>query len=683
MSIASTLLSAPQLATLASISRIKASVAISRALAGHPWRGHHLDVRETKGRGGRSGTVYRVTLESLPEELQARYALPEPDSASRLDTNHRLAFRLDVLGEVDRLAAAGRKTTAAVREVCADPRFRYPCGAKRGQHLGERTVFDWLRRRKAAKAKALMRRKRSDAGAPVVVISRELDRVAAEAGIALERMTAIRKRLERRIKGWWQDGGTARTIAELARPKLVRWIRAVEPGLSPAALHEVCLLPEAFIRGFRAHRHVHTWRQDAGRAAAELVPRIRRDRSHLSPGEWLAADVHPVDILFERPDGSTCTARMIAWMDLGTNRLFVTLHIPSKGRAVRQEHVIESFVALCADPAWGVPTRIYGDRGGEYNWLELAEPLSRLKHGVEYAELSDLDVDLKGRAGLHRSLPYRPQSKVIEGAFAALEGAVLKMLPGHIGGDRMRKKTQNQGKAPVPYRGGFDHLQEDIRAAVEFYHTLRQAKGSHLTGASPRERFGEFLMHGWRSITLERRELELVFCDKVTRNVQAGGEFSINGTVYRHDLLMPYTGFRVTVGRPKFGDRRRLFVFDDDGQPLCDASPAPTYRFGDGRGAGEQARRSKVLRGQIRAMEAEADRGDPVEDMRDAVHAAPPIPEAESKGTAGVSPELRRQARFFAALPPPEPAEEDDDRDPVFDEKMAILEELGRNARVA
>ena len=673
----STLLSVPDLAALAGISRQKAGAALAGALAGRAWRGHYPDVREATGRGGRSGTVYRVALESLPEELQARYQPPEPDSAPRLDTNNRLAFQLDLLGEVDRLIAAGQKTTAAVREVCDDPRFRYPYGDKRGQQVGERTVFGWLRRRAEAKSKALMRRKRSDAGVPNVIISRKLDRLAAEAGIPAERIEAFRKRIERKIKGWWQKGGTTRTIAHFARPKLMQWIRAEATGLSPDALYEACLLPEAFVRQFIVHKNAHTYRKDVGRAAAKLEPRIRRDRSHLEPGDWVAADVNWPDIDFEREDGTVVAVRMIAWMCLATNRLFVTLHVPEKGRGIRQEHVIESFVALCADKSFGVPTRIYGDRGGEYNWLELAEPLCKGKHQVEFADLSDLDADMKGRAGLHRALPYRPASKVIETVFSATGRGMFPLLDGYIGGDRFRKKTENQGKAPVPYRKGFPQIESDIRDLIEFYHTLPQAKKSHLAGKSPRERFGEFLMSGWRSITLERRELELVFCDKEPRNIKAGGEFTLDGTWYRNDLLMPYAGFRLTVGRPKFGDRQRLFVFDDDNNPLCDAYPSPKYRFGDGRGNGEHQRRSTALRRQICALEAEADQGDPVEDMRDAVQAAPPIPEAESKGTAGVSPELRRQAKFFAALPAPEPPDEG------FDEKDAILEQLERRTSAA
>ena len=672
------LLSAPELADLAGIHRRNAVIALTRALEGRPWRGAHLDVRETKGRGGRSGIVYRVALESLPIELQERYQPPETDSTPRRNTHNQIAFKLDVLGEVDRLVAAGEGVTAAVREVCADPRFRYPYGEKRGQHVGERTVFTWLNGRKTKKSRGLMRRRPKNAGVPQVIISRQLDRVAAEAGIAPEQLTAIRERIVRRIKGWWQEGGTARTIAHLARPKLMQWTRKEAAGIPLDVLYEACLVPEAFIRRYQAHKNVHTYRKDAGRAAAELEPRIRRDRSHLRPGDWLAADVHPGDILFEREDGTTVTIRMIVWMDLATNRIFVTLHIPKKGRAVRQEHVIESFIALCADPAWGVPTRIYADRGGEYNWLELAAPLSEGKHKVEFADLRDVDADMKGRAGLHRALPYRPASKVIETAFSSLEGAVLKMLPGHIGGERMRKKTENQGKVPVPYKHGLEQLKRDIHTAVEYYHLLPHSKSSHLAGISPRERFGEFLTEGeFRPITLDRRELELVFCDKVTRSVEVGGEFTLDGTWYRSDLLMPHAGFRLTIGRPKFGDRQRLFVFDDDGEPLCDAYPSPTFRFGDPRGAGEQSRRSKVLRGQMRALEAEADRGDPVEDMRDAVRAAPPIPEPGSAGTACVDPELLRQAKFFAALPAPEPPDEG------FDEKDAILEELERRSSAA
>jgi hypothetical protein len=49
--------------------------------------------------------------------------------------------------------------------------------------------------------------------------------------------------------------------------------------------------------------------------------------------EVVFGDVHPIDVVLRREDGSTAHARTIAWLDFATNRLWldVVLFAPGKG----------------------------------------------------------------------------------------------------------------------------------------------------------------------------------------------------------------------------------------------------------------------------------------------------------------------------------------------------------------
>ena len=61
--------------------------------------------------------------------------------------------------------------------------------------------------------------------------------------------------------------------------------------------------------------------------------------------------------------------------------------------------------------------------------------VASVRWGLDQGALEDAP------SGLHRSLPYNPQSKVIETVFSIMEGSVFPQLPGHIGGDDERDKA--------------------------------------------------------------------------------------------------------------------------------------------------------------------------------------------------------------------------------------------------
>lgn len=129
-----------------------------------------------------------------------------------------------------------------------------------------------------------------------------------------------------------------------------------------ATLSTICAVPYGFIRAERAYRKVHTFKNDRS-TYEDAKPRIQRSRAGLAPNDIWVGDVHPVDVLYRRQDGSTATLRAIAWLDLGTNRLHATWIALDKGQGgVRNTHVIRSFTAAVA--AWGAARALSGQRLG-------------------------------------------------------------------------------------------------------------------------------------------------------------------------------------------------------------------------------------------------------------------------------------------------------------------------------
>ena len=62
----------------------------------------------------------------------------------------------------------------------------------------------------------------------------------------------------------------------------------------------------------------------------------------------IVGDVHPIDIKLTRADGTAVMPRAIAWQDVTTQRLHVTLIQLEKGEDVKQVHVAQCFAAMCS-----------------------------------------------------------------------------------------------------------------------------------------------------------------------------------------------------------------------------------------------------------------------------------------------------------------------------------------------
>ena len=371
-------------------------------------------------------------------------------------------------------------------------------------------------------------------------------------------------------------------------------------------LRAICKLPHNFVMPERRYRVVAIHEQDAKRWHDEYRPRVHRARAGRWPMEIVTGDVHPMDVLLPRPDGSTFTAKLVAFEDSATARMFVYPVFLEKGEGVRQEHVAEAFAAMAADPQWGVPQTLYLDNGSEYNCAALVEDAMR-----RVAQIRALQGDGEPSAARARlivkALPYNAAAKSIESMFSALERGVFSMLPGWIGGNRMAKKTANVGRAPQPYPHGKEAFLQDLRNALIAYETHPQT--GQLNGRSPRQAFEEAWKGGWRPIAVSRGAIRAAFARDETRTVRQGS-FTYGKGSRRYtarELWGLPAGTRLHLRIPVFGGLDAIPVMNPDGSLLCIAAPERAYDRLDPEGAREAGRRQSAALAELAELRAEAE----------------------------------------------------------------------------
>ena len=518
----------------------------------------------------------------------------------------RQVFVASVLAEVERLTTAKVPQCKAVAIVAAT--CCWPMGKRVGQPVGERTIHRWV------KKGVPKRTSRADAGRRRVAVSRKWDAYAAAHGIGAEARAAIAERVAAEVTGEIQAAGLAAyQVARNVRPDLMEWTRAAASApLDGGELARACTLPLDPIKARIAERVHNIRRTDAKRYSDTFEPRITRHRDGLRPMDWLAGDVHHLDLVLERTDGSTCCPSIVAWVDLATNRLWASLHIPAEREAVRREDVLESFADVAASDQWGIPAHVYLDNGGEYRAMDFAADMLALKAASNRPELANV----RRADGVIKSRPYQPQAKVLESFFPHLESRYLSQLPGYIGGDRMNKRTHQVGAAPIAFGTGAEALQRALDVFLAEYHATPQE--GHLAGLSPNQKFAECVAAGWESITFDRSESEVAFAQEITRTVDRGvikwTRRAGQRQRYYSDALTPLSQRRVVVRAPVFG-ADVLYVFHRQpdggrGKFITKAAPEDRFDFLGGAGDAERARRSEALATMLDAAESPIDRTD-------------------------------------------------------------------------
>lgn len=649
-------LSADVFANLAGLKERSGRHALLLASQGKSWNGNKLTVRRNQCTGGKSGHRYEVLVTSLPGELVQKWialraqqpAIAAPvvqtigleDCDTRLDpllpkrTDEAL-WRLSV---IQPLLAYSRWTPerSAIARTLLKRQHTRPDGSR--QTISRTTLYEWVARYEEEGLEGLTPRQRKDTGSARTLISRAWDKACP-----LDEQTrqAVATQLRDYIRSLWRSGVTGwRTAQQLASSKLAELSRAAGWSLDAGAAEKLCRVTRPMIEAERQYGLVAVCEQDAKRFFDRHLPRIRRSRDGMLPMDVIVGDVHPIDIAVKRPDGSIAYPRAIAWQDVANNRLFFSLALLRKGEGIKQTDIARSFASMCA--AWGLPKALYLDNGSEYSWHEM---MTGFQHLARLTRMSVRGLDEDG--GLReileddgrevvRARPYNAPAKPIEGLFGLLEQRVFAMIPGWVGGNRMKKKTHNVGHEPLPYPGSWEDFQQAMEDALTFYHQTPQ-QGS-LRGRSPQQVFEAALAQGWGRVDVSEQVLLVAFASERQRQASSG-YISWDGTEYYDDALLPHTGRSFTVRVAKH-DPRYAFVFDGD-TFICAAQPAPVYGFLETEGAREQARRQKVLMREITGRKSHTNRLDLVGEMTRHNRTQAPMPDAPVQTTVSLSGAVR------------------------------------------
>jgi transposase-like protein len=643
-------ISAEEFAEATQISVQAARKAMRQALHGAPWRDHLLRVRGCHGSGGRAGLRLEVDRESLPIELQSKFEGDPAAADGELRTSW--ASGSDQLRFQALPAALAAKPSSAARgdavALAAEATGRSP-----------RTVYRWLRRYEHHGLRGLARKRPSNAGLARVLVSRPFDRAWRVQGGTEEGLEDLARDLVKALKGLWASRAEQAGGAEVRRLAEFLLIELTEArGLKMPK--EATRLSRRMVERFATYRVVNQRRHDR-KAYSDARPRIRRDWTQLAPMERVVADVKHLDVIVRRDDGSTAWPKIVAFMDAGTGRVFAQPVLLERGEGVRQEHVVEAFLAMVADPAWGFPQGLYLDNGSEFGALAKIDGALQL-------------LNEPGARTLIYAQPYNASAKPIESLFARLDRQSICLLPGYAGPDRMAKKSETLGKPPEPYPGTWDDFCGVLKGLIAAQN-LRPVSGLW-ANRSPDDWFRQKHAEGWRPATVDPLALDAAFADQDSRRVDRG-IVKVRGERYTHaklaalpsrtivDLALPWRRASAPLARiaGEWVALEREIAF-----------PA---RWIDG--AHEAGRRRQAQDRHVRALAKDAPKLDPVDvKLRWANRMTEPPPVGRG-AKADLGGDLRDLGS--ALSPPPKAAEPAPKEDLRRVREMAMTEILEREHR--
>lgn len=596
------------------------------------------------GRGGAGGKALQVHVDSLPTNLREDWylargitlhkradpvtgqAILTPEQSFERNAQHDKAvtiarWRLDVTRPALALPKQSGERRDKLDELSQVLRL-HPNG--KTKKATRRTLEYWVRDYEADSAglNGLMPKVRKDKGAARTVVTQAWDRAFAD-HISAGDHGQIGDKLVHYIRSLWASGARGnRAVSEQATTKLIELSRALNvvsfealelgrpvTNAGSATQFQVCCVNRRMAEDHRKYGVIATKNKDNAVFQDKYMPSIRRDYSDLAPRNIVVGDVHPIDIMCLRPDGTKVFPKGIAWFDPCTNELHMTFVFLEQGEGVRREHIAMSFIAMVAE--WGLPKMLYLDNGSEYSWDEMITGFTQLSKLTNHVfGVNDLDGSAEvsarvseAREAIVRSRPYNAKGKPgIEGAFSVLKGVFFANIQGWVAGDRMKMKTHMKGRDPVCFDGDEHKFMEVAGKALEWYN--KRPQQGRLKGQSPNECLRGFIDNGWGKTVLSRPEvLALAFAEEVERMPDRGrveyAHWRGEALYFYDDALLGYDR-KITLRVPAFNPE---YVFCFNGEELiCQAFPERTYGVLERVGAQEVGRRSKVFRRKVSDM---------------------------------------------------------------------------------
>lgn len=611
------------------------------------------------GSGGAAGSQYAILVESLPEDLQRRLKDldREPIDARSLRIDEAgLAEHNWKASVINPILAHPWGSSARRAELNRLVGTSRPGWTGKPVRLSRSTLESWVRtfEESGGRHLCLARSPRKDRQKRRVFVSRPWDKAAP---FDDETKEQVREDLKQYVRSLLKSGAQRKQTFILASDKL-RDMTAAH-GFVPPADVPIFSIPLDFVRD--EYHFLAVYRHKTDRKASEdNKPRIRRTIDGLAPMEVVVMDVHHINVLVKRERGKPATAKLLAFHDIATNRVFCELILFENKGGVRNADVITAFVNMCQHTAFGVPKTLYVDNGSEYNFVDyLADALKLNCSVIGYSGAEE-------RERIIRAKPYNAAAKHVEGWFRQMNQQYFRHIKGWVDDDRMNPKRPELGKLPAPYDRGFDALCGEVYGHLHAYEHIPQ-KGN-LKGRSPAEAFRMHVDTGWRATMMNPDDLLTVFTEPETRLVRKHG-VEVKGKIWTCDGLMDYFGRTVTVHVPKYHGFSALRVTDEAGREIGIAEADEAFDVLDPRGAQESARRSGLRNKGLSRLDKSAPDIDVGEEIRAWGARQEPVTPNPPAGTIAVQRPGRRKG---LALPPVSPSRQS--RQEIEEEARAVDE---------
>lgn len=622
-------ISSADLAKYARVSAGRASEILARCAAGKLWRGSTIEVRKVPGAAGRGGVAYEARAASLPRavyEAMPPSAVVSADQLSVWRTN--LTFpdgRVPTPSQVD---DAHRKLNIILPALSQPPRSHDRAATvdyiSRTIGKSTRTIQNWIRQYETNNGlQGLLRAPSPNIGKQLVFISRVFD-AACPFDEATKRKLA--DDAEKKSNSCWAAGSPG---VHRVRNLVAKHIKhkCIELGWK-GATRENCAPGLAFVRRGKRYGVLDIKRRNAKRYADIYAATIIRAKD-IKPMDVVVGDVHHVDIYYRRADGTFATCKLIGWLDVATGRIFCTFLFLEKGRGVRQEDVVRSFVDMCM--AWGIPRVLYLDNGSEFKFDPMIEQFKCFAASMAgYSEFmkvkqhsGELDTTLFARHGVVRAIPYTPRSKAIEAVFALLEKKYFCNIQGYIGGDRENPRRSKLGGPPAHWKGTEAGLLQALEVAIDLYHNEHRARGP-----SPNEKLSSFGTD-WERYVAPEGAFVYAFSEEMLVMVNRG-RLDVGKCWYYADELMYHDGERVLVRVQKWRREAvlaRISIGRNSPLEWMLVPEEAAYAYMGDEGPKERGRRSGYRNDIERDMMAETDPVDLAAENRELAqdHATPVV----------------------------------------------------------
>ncbi|MGV8936980.1 MAG: hypothetical protein ACOH2J_07630, partial [Allorhizobium sp.] len=537
--------------------------------------------------GGNAGKQYAVRVSSLPTQIQQKVKEHFRDA---IDPK---SLRIDQRG----LAEHNWKVDL-IRPILAQPKgsaerqaeYLRLAGTERVSWRGKpvklalSTLKWWVQRYETYDGMQLCLAQivRNDKGKQRVFISRTWEKA-----VPFDRNTreVIQNDLKMYVRALIKGGAQRKQGLILTAEKLKDMTAAYGFAINnPATAAKVFNIPLDFWREEYRFKGVYRHAKDR-KASEDDSPRIRRAVEGLAPMECVVMDVHHINVLVRREDGTTATPKLLAFHDLGTYRVFCEVVLFEEGGGVRNTDVITAFVNMCQNPSFGVPQFLYADNGAEYGFADyLSDALKLGSKVIAFAGEDD-------RNRIIRAKPYNAAAKHVEGWFRQMNQQYFRHIQGWIDDDRMNPKRPTLGKLPAAFSAGFEALCATIYGHLTAYEHMPQ-KGA-LSGKSPAMKFREHVSTGWKATVMNPADLLTVFTKPETRFVRKHG-IDLKGAVWTCDGLLRHFERQVLVHVPVYHGFSEVLVTDINGNEIGVAVADRPYDVLDARGAKESARRKSI-----------------------------------------------------------------------------------------